>query len=148
MNIGKQIDKLEAIRQDIAKVNAIAKKVTDKLKSKFDKLQLKIQKEMQSKDVEILEGELGRGEIDVTEHAVVKDWRKTWKWIVKNDAFDLVNKKINGPAFRARIAPTKPNGKSKKIPGISIFVKTELKITKRPVSSRKKTRTKKTRASK
>ncbi len=54
----------------------------------------------------------------------VKDWPKVWAFIKKNDAWDLLEKRMAKVAFRERLEAKQV------IPGVEVFQKKTLSLTK------------------
>ena len=55
----------------------------------------------------------------------VDDWAAFWKFVVANDAGDMVQRRISSPAWKARVA----DGVT--VPGVTVFKKIELAVRSR-----------------
>lgn len=65
-----------------------------------------------------------RTSISQTDHPQVKDWAAFWKFATRKGNDDLVNRAVNSAAWRARLEA------GKKVPGVEIFTKTSLRVSK------------------
>ena len=70
-------------------------------------------------------GEIATASVLLSIHPSVKDWPAVWSFIKKNDAWDLMEKRIAKVAFRERLDAKQT------IPGVEIFQKKTLSLTKR-----------------
>ncbi len=121
MTIGAKIDKLYKIKLKIA----LANKKVDAIKLEYKKLEDEIYDELSTEKLEVSEGKLGRASRKKENTPTVTNWNKLHEYIVENDAFDLLQKRVSSTAFRARW------DEKVKIPGVKKFKKTSLNLTKR-----------------
>jgi hypothetical protein len=69
-------------------------------------------------------GNVATASVNLAAHPSVKDWPKVWAWIKKNDAWDLMEKRIAKVAWRERLEAKQV------VPGIEIFQKKTLHLNK------------------
>lgn len=115
MNIGKEIDKLVAKRENM---RALQKEI-DIIKVDFDTDSFTIMEEMENQGITKATGLLGTISLKETLVAHVLDWDKVYNYILRNKAFHLMQKRISDGAFRELL----DNRKGKNIPGIDKFNK-------------------------
>ena len=93
--------------------------------------QMKRQRELyQTEGIEFLEGAKLEGCKDVgwnvsikeTDVPVINDFLSFWKFVKKNNAYELLQRRVNSKAWREH---------DKKVPGLGSFTKKSLSITKR-----------------
>lgn len=118
-SLGAQIDKLWLLREKRLKVD----KESEKLKSEEYALKQKLIKLYKQDDLNGARGKLGSASIDKKDYPTIKaeDWDKTYAYIKKNNAFELLQRRINEGAVRELWAL------GKQIPGVGKF--TDIKIT-------------------
>jgi hypothetical protein len=120
------IDKLVEVEAATAHHNKIAKEFS---KAQFD-FENYIIETFKKTELEGAQGKTHQLKISRSEHPVPKNWPKIYDYIVKNKAFDLLQKRLSSTAVKAR-------WKDKKVvPGIEKFDKLGLSLTK--VSPKKK----------
>lgn len=115
------VDSLYVMRQERYK----AQQAVEKQKKEEDKVEAKINKELLlSKDATGIAGKKARAQIVTKEKVVAEDWDSIWKYILKNKAYDLVQRRLSDTAVKERW-----NDK-KLISGINKIQVQELSITK------------------
>jgi hypothetical protein len=75
-------------------------------------------------DIDGAKGKVASASISRSVKANAKDWPSIWEYIVENEAFDLVERRINNKAYRDRLEA----GES--IPGTESFDVVTLSLTK------------------
>ena len=69
-------------------------------------------------------GRVAQVRIETKDVATAEDWSKVWKYIQANDAFDLVQRRLNDVAVKARWS------EGKKVPGVKKFSVVTVSCTK------------------
>jgi hypothetical protein len=80
---------------------------------------------MPKSSLERLTGKLANATLKRSVEPAVKDWPAVYKFIVKHDAFDLLQKRSSAPAFRERWEA------GVVIPGVEQFHALDISVTKR-----------------
>lgn len=86
-----------------------------------------VTQKLQDLGLDAARGKAGGVEIKKTDLPHVKDWPVVYKYITKNDAFDLLEKRISRKAWHDR-------NEDGTVPGIEVFVKHGLKRVKSPAA--------------
>ena len=71
-----------------------------------------------------VKGKVAQVSLSLKDHVTARDWSKTWAYIKKNNAFDLVQRRINEAAVKARW------DEGEKIPGLEKFQVKEINCSK------------------
>jgi hypothetical protein len=122
ISLGALVDKLHLIREEVRAHEAQAKEAR-KVK---DELEVKILAAMlDDQEVEKVTGKLATVTISRLNVPQVEDWQKTERFILRNNALYLYERRISGKAFRELIAERGPR---KPIPGIKVFEKVSLNL--------------------
>lgn len=115
MNIGREIDKLVASREAMRKLQH----QIDEIKQKFDADSISLREAMEAQGLQKSTGLLGTVSLKDTVVGHVLDWDKVYNYILRNKAFQLMQRRISEPAFREIVELRK----GKNIPGIEPFTK-------------------------
>jgi len=115
MNIGSEIDKLVAAREEMRGLQ----KQIDAIKQIFDVNAEELRMEMENQGMKKATGLLGTVSLKDTVVGHVQDWDKVYNYILRNKAFQLMQRRISEPAFREIVELRK----GKNIPGIEPFTK-------------------------
>lgn len=122
--LGQQIDKLFKLRE---KITSEQKKV-DALKEQRNELEQSIITQMkESGDLEQARSNKATATrtIQVVPH--VKDWQKLYRYIIRNKALHLFERRIASAAYRELME----SRKGRKLPGVESFSKETLSLRKR-----------------
>lgn len=118
--LGQSIDELYALERKIKKLGDEEKK----LRSTRFKLETELLKQFNSEDIKGSQGLRGKAAIKVTKYPTIKDHMKFQKYVKKNGAFDLYQRRINQKAYFDRLE------EGEAVPGVEIFNKTSIKVSK------------------
>lgn len=122
VSLGSLVDKLHLAREEVRGHEAKAKEAR---KTK-DELEVKVLAAMlDDQEIEKATGKLATVTISRLEVPQVDDWQKTERFILRNKALYLYERRISGKAFRELIAE---RGPKKPIPGIKVFEKISLNL--------------------
>jgi hypothetical protein len=94
------------------------------LKKKEDEIEDHILQSFDKSEIEGAKGTVASASVSRLTVPSVKDWPKAFKWISKNEAWDLMEKRMARVAYRDRTEA----GQS--IPGVEPFVKVTLSLTR------------------
>jgi len=119
--LGSSVDKIHLLREEVRGYEAKAKEAR---KEKED-LEIKFLVTMLDQKIEKVTGKLATVTISRLEVPQVDDWLKTERFILRNKALYLYERRISGKAFRELIAE---RGPKKPIPGIKVFEKVTLNL--------------------
>lgn len=120
--VGALVDKLHLVREEVRGHEAKAKearKIKDELETQLMGIMLDDQ------GIEKVTGKLATVTISRLDVPQIDDWAKTERFILRNKALYLYERRISGKAFRELIAE---RGPKKPIPGISVFEKVSLNL--------------------
>lgn len=120
--IGALVDKLHLLREEVRAHEAEAKKVRV-LKNELETKVLAMMLDDQA--IEKVTGKLATVTIARLDVPQVEDWKKAERFILRNKALYLYERRISGKAFRELIAE---RGSKKPIPGIKVFEKVSLNL--------------------
>jgi len=123
--LGACIDLLYATREKrTALERSIEKKVED-LKKEEQALEKHLFDTFGKDDLDGAKGK--RATAGLTRQTVpnVKDWERLYGYIKKHDAFELLQKRVSGTAYRERLEAKEV------IPGVEAFTLTKLSLTKK-----------------
>lgn len=119
--IGACIDTMYKLR---AERHAIEKKAED-VKSKEAALESHILETFNKTDLDGARGKLATAGVSQSTVPTVKDWDKLYKYITKNGAFDLLQRRVSATAYRERLDAKEA------VPGVEPFLVTKLSLKKR-----------------
>lgn len=119
--IGDRIDELYALRAERLE---LSKKV-DELKSQESKLRGIIIAQLRTLQLDGGKGKAANATITTAKQARIDSWPDFWNYCVKNDAHDLVQKRVAITAVRARWE------EGEVVDGISPFDVDDISLTKR-----------------
>ena len=115
MNIGTEIDQLISMREEMRDLNRQA----EEIKRKFDEKSEELRLHMEDQNMKKATGQLGTVSLSEVVVAHVQDWDKVYNYILRNKAFQLMQRRIADGAFRELVGLRK----GKNIPGIEPFTK-------------------------
>jgi hypothetical protein len=119
--LGACVDHLYKLREQ----RLAAQKKVDETKGVEEALKNHILTNFQQADVEGARGKLASASVQRRVVADVQDWEALHKWVAKNDAWDMLQKRVNDTAYRARL------DENVEVPGIEPYTVVSLSITKR-----------------
>lgn len=120
MNLGTLIDKYHELREEKRKLEESVKPVTKAM----EELQAQILAELENQGLPKATGHKASVSRAETVVANVKDWDAVYQFMVENEAFYLMEKRIANAAYRELMAMTE----SGQIPGIEPFTKVTLNM--------------------
>ncbi len=116
--LGKDIDKYLKLK---AKITA-ANKAVKELESKASEMQSNLIELLEDRRLETFGTSIGSVKLQKKDTCIVKDWPKFYKYIIKNNAFELLQKRVGQTAY----VEYRENGK--KIAGTENMIKKALSI--------------------
>jgi hypothetical protein len=119
--IGAEIDKLWTLK---VKLDGAKTRVKE-LEKQYNELSNTIIDVLPKEDIDGAYGRKAVAELVKKDHIIVKDWDKVYPYILENNAFDLLQKRINEKAFKDRLE------EGEKVPGTGKFISKKLKLTQR-----------------
>ena len=122
--LGKQIDSLFALREKISKAQA----AVDELKSQKMKLEDRIMSELDGQDTIKATGSKATASISELEVPSVEDWEALYKFISRNKAWYLLQRRTNPAPYRELMEQRR----GKKIPGVTTVLQRKLNLRKLP----------------
>ena len=102
-----------------------AQKKVDAQKAEESALSDYILNTFQKAELEGAKGKLASASLAHSTVAQVDDWEKLYKYIEENKAFDMLQRRVNDGAYRARLE------ENLVVPGVTPFVTTKLSLNKR-----------------
>jgi len=121
MKLGQRIDEIYTLDQKIKAKEA----VVANLKRKRAKLETKLLKGFAKEDIDGCKGARGTARIRRAEFPSIKDRRKFDQYVLKNKALDLFQNRVSASAWKSRL------DEGEKVPGISVFERIGVTVTKR-----------------
>lgn len=121
MSLGKFIDQLFKLDQEIAKVEATKAAVVKKRTT----LEEQLLKKFKQNDLQGGVGQLGMLTVKKSNFPSIEDPEKFYAYVLKKKALDLLQRRVNITAFRDRLES------GVQVPGIKVFTKIALRVTKR-----------------
>lgn len=118
---GACVDRLYKLDQQRAE----AQRKVDALKTEYDALERHLIDALPKSELDGAIGKLATAKLITSTVPTVEDWTKLRAYIVREKAWDLLQKRTSAPAFRERWADKKA------IPGVSVFNVIKLSVTKR-----------------
>lgn len=119
--IGACIDQMYKLRQQRAEIERKA----EKIKEQENELEKHILDTFTKTDLDGARGKLAVAGISQSTVPTVKDWEQLYKYIQKEGAFDLLQRRVSATAYRERL------DHQVVIPGVEAFVVTKLSLKKR-----------------
>jgi hypothetical protein len=119
--LGKQIDALKTLDDEIKAQS----KILQEMKSRRYKMETRLLKDFESKDIEGCKGKKGVARVRRATFYSIKDRRKFEKYVLKHRALDLFQNRISAEAYKARL------DEGEKVPGITSFDRFGITVTKR-----------------
>lgn len=123
--VGTKVDQLCKIDDKIKAQSVIMKKEEvklNKLKALYAAKEEEIFKLFPKEKLIGAHGKMGSVTIDKKDYPTVEDWDQVYKYISRNKAFDMLQKRLSSTAVNERWAA------GKKVPGVGKFTKTTLKL--------------------
>lgn len=118
--LGACVDRLYTMRQQ----RLVKQAEAEKMKSYEVALQDHVLNNFKKDEVEGAKGKLASASISRTTVANVTDWEAFYKYIKKNEAWDMLQRRVNDAAYRARLDDKVA------VPGVEAFGIIKLSITK------------------
>lgn len=119
--IGACIDKLFELRKERLNIE----KDADAVRAKESELEKYIIETFNKTDLDGARGKTAVAGITMSTVPTVKDWDKLFKYVKKEDAFDLLQKRVSATAYRERMDAKEV------VPGVESFIVTKLSLRKR-----------------
>jgi len=118
--IGEEIDRLFDIRE---RIRALEAQVKDE-RSIYDALETQLMERMETEGMSKATGK--RASVGVSESVVanVEDWDELYRYIGRNKAFHLLQRRTSDAAYRELMEQRK----NKPLPGVSSFTKRKLNL--------------------
>jgi hypothetical protein len=123
MTLGEVLDEMVQIREQRRDLDAQDKK----LKLEYDELEEKALAMMHKQGLDRASGNMATGSVSETEIPSVVDWTKALRWIKREHAFQLFERRIAKGAWVEALEMRK----GRPIPGIETIVKTRLNLRTR-----------------
>ena len=117
---GEIVNNLIQIRNEIR----AAEEVVKKLKEDYNNLQEDLLSKMRDDKLEKISGTDGTASISVTEVANVTDWEKFYRYIARNKAYYMLQKRVADAIYRE----TLEERSGRAIPGVETFKKVRLNL--------------------
>jgi len=118
--IGGCVDQLYKMREQ----RLVIQKKVDEMKSAESALHDHIINSFKKDEIEGARGKAASASISHTTVAQVDDWEKFYKYIAAEGAFDLLQRRVNDGAYRARLEDEIV------VPGVTAFSFPKLSVTK------------------
>ena len=96
MNLGEKIDKLLALRDSKAELNEQIKKINELFKT----MQIEVITHMEKEDVRAAKGVMASASITIGFYPGVKDLEAFAKWVVKNNKYEMMQKRVAPAAIK------------------------------------------------
>ena len=119
--LGVMIDRMYDLQAQIKK----AEKGVSELKKDKALIESRLLKRFGTDDIDGCKGKRGVARISTTQHPSIKERKKFLKYVVRNEAFDLFQNRIASKAYFDRI------DEGEEIPGVGVFEKVSVRVTKR-----------------
>lgn len=117
------------LRQEKDAIDRKAKVEMGALIEKMNKLEAWLLQKMEADGVSSYKTPMGTAFKTTTDHANVADWDAVLEYVMENEAFHLLEKRVNKIAVRGYIDEGKPPP-----PGVNYFTKVDINI-RRPTST-------------
>lgn len=122
--LGRMIDELKAARDERIEYQRETDAKISQLKTKEMELRTKIIAEMERTGLDKATGADATASIQVNLLPRVTDWPAVYRYIQKNNAFDLLERRVGKLAFKSRLEA------GERVPGIDVFEEKDLSLTK------------------
>jgi hypothetical protein len=122
-NIGDIIRTYMKLRDQKAAIEAQLKDQVAAIKVKMEKLEAYLKTQMDAQGVTSFKSEYGTAFLTTTDYASVANWDAVLNFIRENDAYDMLEKRVNKIAVRGYIERTKTVP-----PGVNYGTKLEVNI--------------------
>lgn len=119
-SIGACVDRLYSLREKRLKIQ----QEVDSIKSQEEALRLHVLECFNKDDIEGAKGKLATASVLPKTVAHVVDWDALYAYIVKNNAFEMLQRRVNDGAYRERLDNKEP------VPGVEPFNVLGLSLTK------------------
>lgn len=123
--LGAAIDLAYQRRAARRKYERDTKKELDKLKADEAAIEAYIIDKFNVGEIEGAKGRLATAGITKSTHGNIVDFDKFTAWVAKNKAWDILTRKVNDKAYRARLDA------KVRVPGVEPFHRKKLSLTKR-----------------
>lgn len=130
LRLGTLIDRLYKQNQIVARKKRLvanAETVAKREQSKANKIDAEIRDRFKQETINGSTGSIGRAELKPLKSAQLSDWKKLAKYVIKENAVDLFQRRINKAAWLERLA----DRKNRPIPGIKSYDRVVLSVTKK-----------------
>ena len=117
------------LRTDKAKVEAEAKEATKLIKQKMEKLESWIKEKADQDGVTSFKTKHGTAFLTTTDFASVENWDAMLEFVVKNEAYDMLEKRVSKTAVRGFIKENKEVP-----PGINYGTRLDVNVRKPTVT--------------
>ena len=124
-NVGDVIRTYMKLRDQKAAIEGEAKDRVSGLKAKMEKLEAFLKTQMDAQGLTSFKSDHGTAFLTTTDYANVADWDAVLDFIVENDAYDMLEKRVSKIAVRGYIEQTKAVP-----PGVNYGTKLEVNIRK------------------
>jgi len=124
-NVGDVIRTYMKLRDQKAAIEARAKDEVSTLKAKMEKLEAYLKTQMDAQGLTSFKSDYGTAFLTTTDYANVADWNAVLDFIRKNEAYDMLEKRVSKIAVRGYIEQSKAVP-----PGINYGTKLEVNIRK------------------
>ena len=118
-SLGSVIDKLQTLREEKRKADAVVKEVEGRISAQEEILM----ERMETEGVGKASGTKATASIITATVASVTDWDLFWPWLAKKKYFHLIIKRVNDASYRELLEKGTP------IPGVEPFSKRKLSLT-------------------
>lgn len=118
--VGACADKLYQLREERLK----QQKIVDDIEAEEKALKAHIINTLPKSEASGVSGKIAKVKVETDDIPQTEDWDKVWQYIKKNNAFDLLQRRLNNAAVEERWEA------GKKIPGIKTFKVVKVSCTK------------------
>lgn len=119
--LGACIDLMYKLKQE----RAVIEKSSETIKAQENEIEVHLLDSFGKSDLEGARGKLAVAGVNISTVPTVKDWDKLYAYILKNKAWDLLQKRASATAFRERWDDEVV------IPGVEAFTVIKLSLKKR-----------------
>ena len=119
--LGACIDLMYKLKQE----SAVIEKSSETIKAQENEIEVHLLDSFGKSDLEGARGKLAVAGVNISTVPTVKDWDKLYAYILKNKAWDLLQKRASATAFRERWDDEVV------IPGVEAFTVIKLSLKKR-----------------
>ena len=118
--LGTKIDQLYRLKLKMEEAQRAAKKLEDKYNEEKEVMLNTISKE----ELGGTTGKLARISVVKSVVPTVEDWNDLYKYIYRNKAWDMLQRRVSSKAYKERLDA------GKKVPGVKSFTKVSLRVNK------------------